>query len=217
MYSMDTPSGWGVALANHFGVHFDVLNRGFSGYTSRAASSILNYYFNPTIIDPVLITLFFGANDSNYNSNQFVSVEDYQHNLADIIQQLKNMFPKVQLLLISPPPVDPQNPKWSFGTGRDNETTILYVNAVQELSAELNLPWVNCYNLMIQHDNWRDFLVDGLHLSDKGNSLLGDELVNLLKSLNKFKKHALRRDFPKYSSIDLMNPDQDIQKFYDEV
>ena len=61
-------AGWLSLLAGRLGRRADVLNRGYSGYTTRWALELLPHVFAELEAScanrRVLVTVFFGANDS---------------------------------------------------------------------------------------------------------------------------------------------------------
>ena len=66
------PQGWGAGLAHAFQRKVDVLNRGYSGYTTRLARAMFDHVFPPTMYQDgtkhLFVTLFFGANDGALTS-----------------------------------------------------------------------------------------------------------------------------------------------------
>ena len=59
------PGGWASVLADAYTRKVDVINRGYSGYTSRWAVHLLDQVFPPqAAADVQLATVFFGANDA---------------------------------------------------------------------------------------------------------------------------------------------------------
>lgn len=63
------PGGWAAALADTYTRRVDIVNRGYSGYNSRWALTLLDHVFPPTAAgaaaaDVRLATVFFGANDA---------------------------------------------------------------------------------------------------------------------------------------------------------
>ena len=69
----------------------DVVNRGFSGYTTRWAVPALPHVFTPA--DNVkLVTIFFGANDScieSLNPRHHVPLPQYTKNIESILKFLR--------------------------------------------------------------------------------------------------------------------------------
>lgn len=59
------PGGWAAALADRYQRRVDVINRGYSGYTSRWALQLLDRVFPSAAAAPVsLAVVWFGANDA---------------------------------------------------------------------------------------------------------------------------------------------------------
>ena len=69
-------------LSDHLQRRCDVVNRGFSGYTSRHILSHLDAIATPDLLDgAVCATVFIGANDANdeeVNPHQHVPVNEYK-------------------------------------------------------------------------------------------------------------------------------------------
>ena len=102
-------SGFGCFLAHRYARRADVVNRGFSGYTTRWAVPALPHVFTPS--DNVkLVTIFFGANDScieSLNPRHHVPLPKYAKNIESILTFLREMYgADLKLLLITPPPID---------------------------------------------------------------------------------------------------------------
>ena len=99
--------GWGARVADHFQRRLDVINRGFSGYTSPWINVALPEIFSSLVgIDAV--TIFLGANDAALplNHRQHVPLEMYKSYLSEIISQLLDRsIPKHHVIVITPPPL----------------------------------------------------------------------------------------------------------------
>ena len=79
-FGWDGGTGWVSLLSSAYSRRADVLNRGYSGYTSRHAVDLLPRVF-PAVADEsncLFATVFFGANDSalpgEQEPNHFVEV-----------------------------------------------------------------------------------------------------------------------------------------------
>jgi hypothetical protein len=94
--------------AAHFETKADIVNRGFSGYTTELALEVaFNFAFGNVAADPLCVVVFFGANDSALPiSNQHVPVEAYRKNLSTIVERLRAKWPDVAILIVSPPPIN---------------------------------------------------------------------------------------------------------------
>jgi len=74
--------GWVSRLANMYTARCDVVCRGFSGYNTNLAVSVLPHVFpifpEPPPHSPLLATVFFGANDASFDSfDQHVPIGTY--------------------------------------------------------------------------------------------------------------------------------------------
>jgi len=143
--------------------------------------------------DAVLYTVFFGANDASdfeKNRRQHVPLEEYKDNLKEIVKQISSKTERI--IIIGAPPVDHQK-RLDFqvqrygdkATGELERTLELaeaYSNAAEEVSEELNLPFLDLWEKMQLEDvdNWARFLSDGLHFSPDGNRLVGKLLLQCI-------------------------------------
>ncbi|EGE81965.2 GDSL Lipase/Acylhydrolase [Blastomyces dermatitidis ATCC 18188] len=97
------------ALQHDYIRRFDIINRGFSGYTSEQALAIFPCFFPPVQKARVrLMTVFFGANDAVLPGfQQHVPLNLYRENLIKILTHpLIKAHPETNLLLLTPPPVN---------------------------------------------------------------------------------------------------------------
>lgn len=82
--------GWACALAHHWFRRVDIFNRGYSGYNSRWAVSLLK----EVVLDekPNFITVFFGANDAvDPSVLQHVPLAEYDLNMRKIVLAIKQV------------------------------------------------------------------------------------------------------------------------------
>ena len=88
----------------------DIINRGFSGYTtSQALLAFPQFAPKPEQATVRFLTIFFGANDAclpGSPTGQHVPLKEYTSNLRRLIQMARDAFPGVRIMLISPPPVN---------------------------------------------------------------------------------------------------------------
>lgn len=190
-----TPQGWGAAIADAYQRRADVLNRGYSGYTSRWCLEMLRHgggiMADAGPDDTTrLVTIFLGANDASIedqNPGQHVPLEEYKSNLREIVVITRERAPHAKILLIAPPPVCHaqrlQYQKERFkeeATGRlerTNENAGLYADAVEHVAADMSLPCLNLWKVLQEESNWPEFLSDGLHFSPAGNTLVGAKIL----------------------------------------
>jgi lysophospholipase L1-like esterase len=147
-YSFDPSGGWGAALQHAYQRKADVLNRGFSGYNTRMALSMVDEVLplpssapgsssssssSSPSSRPLLATVFFGANDASDDARrpagkppQGVPVEEFEANVRALAARARLVVDPAAgcVVVISPPPVD--NAAWP---DRDNERVELYTAA----------------------------------------------------------------------------------------
>lgn len=180
--------GWGARLADHLQRRADVINRGFSGYTTRWVKEILSQVFPASAATPQTTVVFLGANDSalpGKESKQHVPLAEYKSSLKDICSYfISNGFssPK-SLILIAPPPVSLS--QWlqvkECELNRENSNTVHYVEAVKQVGEELKVTVLDFFAVITNSGySIESCLSDGLHLSERGSELLAQHLIPLV-------------------------------------
>lgn len=186
--------GWGATLANVYQRRADIINRGYSGYNT---TFYLQLPFEPLPCDQSLVLIFFGANDASLrdqNPHQFVSLEDYQANLKELIKRVQRHYPHcggTNIMLVTPPPVQHEQrlqfQKKRYGekaTGvleRTLDNTGRYAHACQTVALETGLPCLNLYEQMLREPNWDTFFSDGLHFSPEGHALVAKLVLEAIE------------------------------------
>ena len=176
-------NGWCAILANHFQRRIDFINRGLSGYTTRWAKTIL-----PQIVHtenrPDLIVLFFGANDAATNALQHVPIDEYATNLSDMCSYLNTVgVNNSSILLVTQPPVCDADWEKSIGlTGeRSYKIAEQYATRVIELGQTRGISVVDVFHGIAGKGDLSNYLSDGLHLSEEGNEVVGEMMVDALE------------------------------------
>ena len=197
--------GWVSLLASAYTRRADVLNRGYSGYNTRHAIELLPRLVNelfPTsdtsvndntneqreksMSDSVLFcTVFFGANDAALPgvSPQHVPLEEYQHNLGQMVGKLQARG--VCIIIFTPPPVDEVRwmAQWDqTESDRLNHVTRTYGVVCKEVAASYGCHVLDVFDLLGGNGcDYSQYLSDGLHLSSSGNVLLYQGLMQLIQ------------------------------------
>ncbi|KAL1560308.1 GDSL esterase/lipase-like protein [Salvia divinorum] len=208
--------GWGSSLANHFARKADVVLRGYSGYNTRWALKVIQKVFPAAGDAPLAVTVFFGANDAALPDRdsgfQHVPLDEYKQNLLAIVAYFKKQWPSARIILITPPPVDdnarllyPFVEKPSGRPERTNEAAGQYAKQCLDVAAECGLPAIPLCEKMQQLPDWKPLLSDGLHLSQKGNKFVFDEVINILAK-EQISLETLPADFPLICEIDPNDP-----------
>lgn len=155
------------ALRNAYIRKLDVVNRGFSGYTTPLALRVL-----PEILPLVgrngdrgvdagngdvkvrLLILFFGANDACLpGQRQHVPVTVYRESLKGIVKYVQGVEKAAKVVLVTPGPVD----EWQLDEGglrkqRTAVNTKLYADVAREVAREMGDKGVKVVDL------WRAFM-----------------------------------------------------------
>ncbi|XP_057433272.1 GDSL esterase/lipase At5g45920 [Lotus japonicus] len=212
---------WGASLANHFARSVDVVLRGYSGYNTRWALKVLDRVFPASEggdggTAPVAVTVFFGANDASlpdrYSAFQHVPIHEFKHNLRSIVSFFKKQWPTTHVLLITPPPIDDdarvrypfvENPQGL--PERTNEAAGEYARACVAVAGECEIPVVDLWTKMQQSPDWKDYLSDGLHLTQGGSQVVCEEVIRKLRDKG-LSRESLPAELPLLSDIDPSDP-----------
>ena len=100
---------WVALLADLYQRKCDIINRGFSGYTTQSIKIFVPRLLTENLVcGNVATVVLLGANDSNLkelNGAQHVPLEQYKNNLREIIDTLnKKGIATSKILLVPPPP-----------------------------------------------------------------------------------------------------------------
>ncbi|KAF8408252.1 hypothetical protein HHK36_007400 [Tetracentron sinense] len=209
---------WALFLLHHlFPLVFDCL---FVDIRDSPCQGPL-YAIESDIKPPVAATIFFGANDAalsgRTSERQHVPVEEYKENLRRIVHHMKECSPTMLVVLITPPPVDEEGRKEYarslYGEKamelpeRTNEMTGVYAKQCVELAKELGLPFIDLWSKMQETEGWqKQFLSDGLHLTEEGNAVVHKEVVGVFNEAW-LCASEMPNDFPHHSEIDGKNPE----------
>ncbi|MGK3741187.1 MAG: lysophospholipase L1-like esterase [Bacillariaceae sp.] len=202
--------GWASLLSGSYQRRADVLNRGFSGYNTRHALDLVPKLFpknnddddssTSTYLLPLFCTIFFGANDAALPSTptnsdsgrQHVPKKEYKKNLEKIVLSIRERTgtkssDDLLIIIITPPPVDEETWKNKLGLydhyDRSNLITRDYGEVAKMVGSSLNCPVLDTWELLCGNDLdvYKSHLSDGLHLSDSGNQLVYEGLMQIIK------------------------------------
>jgi lysophospholipase L1-like esterase len=216
--------GWASILSDAYRRKADVLNRGFSGYTTRLLMPVAARIFSALDADgvrPALTTLFLGANDANQDAgrtpSQAVPLSEFEARLTHLAVEAATRSDA--LILIAPGPVDDR--RW---TTRSNAAVATYSDAVARVATTVRArlgdaaPPIACVSLFelagapcverssLERDAaapWLDLLSDGLHLSPSGNALLAAALLDTIATAApRVSPSSLALDYPLWLNIE---------------
>ncbi|KAK9450292.1 SGNH hydrolase-type esterase domain-containing protein [Limtongia smithiae] len=176
----------GPALQNLYTRKFDIIQRGYGGYTSehavRMIDKLITQETTPTTKVKLMI-VFFGTNDSVMPSNkaQHTPIEKYKDNLRYITHAAQAA--DIKVILIGAGPYNDH--QWTITRpGVNDRTTIRareYCDAAFDVAKELDIPFVPMWNLIMNDIGYdgtgplpglregsaknplTKYLVDGLH------------------------------------------------------
>ena len=194
-FGVDGNVGWASLLASDYVRRADVLNRGFSGYTTRHALEMIPRVFGkPTEEGILFCTIFFGANDASLPRQlQHVPLEEYEENLVKIIKSIREHTdePNLPIIILTPPPIDKFS--WdkycqeNFGDpdgGRNNTTTKTYGETAKAVAKENKCSVLDIFELLGgDGTNYGKHLIDGLHMNQSGNTLIYNGLMKHIRSI----------------------------------
>ncbi|GBF66874.1 isoamyl acetate-hydrolyzing esterase [Trichophyton mentagrophytes] len=201
------------AIRNHSDIgtdyvrKLDVLNRGFSGYTSSQGLNVLPQFFPPPHVAKVrMMTVFFGANDAVLPpGDQYVPLEKYVQNLKAIIQHPVVRYGGTKIVLLTPPPVNEyQLTAFDLSKGvtplsRSANNTKLYADACREVGKSLHVAIADIWSAFMREAGWVEgqpiagskeipenpklasLLIDGLHFSGDGYKVMYDEVLRAIR------------------------------------
>lgn len=206
--------GWGGLLSHAYQRKADVLNRGYSGYNTTWALHGMHKVLPPGGPAPLLLTIFFGANDAALSngsaSRQHVPLDCFGANLREMVARGRAAGAR-HLVLITPPPVyAPDRVKCNkerYGLEgmpeRTNEEAGRYASVCKEVAAELGVPVLDLWTQFQARDGWQTrLLCDGLHLSDEGNTTVYELLQQLVnRQCTGARVEELTLDLPLHSDI----------------
>jgi len=224
-HSFDEEGGFGSKLASLLKRKADVINRGFSGYTTATLKLILPRIFNKEYLkDVACLTLCIGANDSWFPTtvdfNPALTVEEYKSNLVEIINfLLKNGLTEEKILLITPPTIELEG--WSkyclenaemqgLSITKTPEHTKKYVDAMVSAGNEMKIKVFDTFELTSRPENMRTAFIDGLHFSVHGANLVYDLIKDDVEQLVRQYRSSDLENFPTYNDINF----NELEKFF---
>ncbi|KAF9274014.1 hypothetical protein BGZ88_003343 [Linnemannia elongata] len=204
--------GWAAQLANAYQRRLDIINRGFSGYTSKQALHLLPQLLplatTPTHSKIQFMTIFLGANDSCLPpSSQHTPLERYEKNLRALIDMVHSptsptYSPHTKIILICPPPVnegpwEKECEQRGMSMNRDWKVTKAYAEVCLSVGREYSerngqgeecqVDVVDTWGIMMkkvegEERTLEEFLKDGVHLASAGNDVIFEEIMKILRT-----------------------------------
>ncbi|TID24582.1 hypothetical protein CANINC_003054 [Pichia inconspicua] len=211
----------GAAIQNAYVRKLQVLQRGFSGYTSREAvpliKSILKHEHDE-VTDSQKIKLayvFFGTNDARLKgtgvNNQHVPIDTYVANMKLIVQEFKKR--NIPLVVITPGLHDQK--LWDkthpedliTGDYRSNKVNKEYQDALKYSIHDT--PILCLYDEMrdwlSKHSNFEadELLCDGIHFTGTGYKIVFDALLQIInENFPEVSPQNMEYRFPLHATLD---------------
>jgi len=163
--------GWVAQLRRYFEANDDydiaVYNQGVSG--DNTDDLLVRFKVECVAREPQIIIFAIGINDSQYiktKDNPRVSLEKFQNNLMELINQAKNFSDKIAFIGLTKIEDEKLMPiPWSTEEKfYDSDNVAKYNAVIEKVSSEHNLPFLNLLDLLELSD-----LDDGLHPNSNGH------------------------------------------------
>ncbi|KAL1964988.1 hypothetical protein VTN77DRAFT_6188 [Rasamsonia byssochlamydoides] len=200
--------GFSAALQNAYARRLDVINRGFSGYTTAHAIKVLPKFFPPPQRARIrFMTIFFGANDAVLPPYaQHVPLSQYKENLKAIVEHPMVRAQNPKIIILTPPPINEYqleifDAEKGFPTpSRAASNTRLYADACREVANSLGIPVVDIWTAFMKAAGWQEgqplagskdiprndilegLFTDGLHFSGEGYKIMFDEVMKVIQA-----------------------------------
>ncbi|KAJ7961238.1 GDSL esterase/lipase CPRD49-like [Quillaja saponaria] len=184
--------GWGAILAHLYARKADILVRGYCGWNSRRALQVLDKVFpKDAIVQPELVIVYFGGNDSMgahpSGLGQHVPLHEYIENMRKIAIHLKSLSDNTRIIFLSTPPVNEAKIRETLSDlftqiDRTSESCRIYSEACLELCQEMDVKVIDLWTALQKMDDWSNVcFTDGIHLSSMGSQIVVKEILKVLK------------------------------------
>ncbi|KAJ3237656.1 hypothetical protein HDU78_003992 [Chytriomyces hyalinus] len=197
--------GYSGLLRNEYNHKMDTIVRGFLGLNTREALSFVAPVLRSTSpssphAKTALMLIMLGSNDATQPTvpAAHIPIPEYKDNLKKIITSVQKLSPGTRVVLVTPPfmSVEMMMHRTKAGLKQYRDECL---KAAKEIRAD-GTPW-SAANFTVM-DSWdallggdglgdkdydlvsvRDLFEDGLHLSAKGNSVLGKALIAKIRDV----------------------------------
>ena len=168
-----------------------IVSGDYSAQESAVASYSMSYYYQDrlNLLKSVdfnkvkIVTLNHGTNDYTASVTPTLFKEKY----IEAVSKFQSAFPHINVVIITPTWRCWLNDDKSFnedGNIRQYSSYTLpdYVNAAEEISKEMNIPFIDVYNIGINKYNWSNFFSDSdtTHQNENGRRKLAQVISRAL-------------------------------------
>lgn len=216
----------GPALQNAYARKLQILHRGFSGYTSRDAVSLVKLILKsefdqmPETKKIKLAYVFFGTNDArakgkSSENNAHIPLDKYLSNMKEVVEEFKKR--NIPLIVVTPGyhdqiMWDKTHPEDLItGDLRSNEINKMYQDIIKDnikdtpvlcLYDEMT-QWIETSNSQkAKSGDYSELLSDGIHFSGTGYKILYDGLIRLIKeNFEHLSPEYMPYRFPHYTEL----------------
>ncbi|XP_031487047.1 GDSL esterase/lipase CPRD49 [Nymphaea colorata] len=213
--------GWGATLADIYSRKADIVLRGYSGWNSSRAVEVIDQVFpKDAVIQPSLVIVYFGGNDSMGGHpsglGPHVPLPKYVENMKRIASYIKGLSEKTRVIFLTCPPVNEEKVKQLSSDllselVRSNESCQKYSEACVELCREMEVEVIDLWTAIQRKDDWAtSCLTDGMHLSAEGSDIVVEEILKVLREAKwepSLHWRSLATEFSEDSPYDLVAAD----------
>jgi len=156
------------------------INSGLNGDTTRWALKRIEKDVLRHNAD--IVTILFGSNDCAPSDYYYVTPYEFEQNMRKMIEVIESVNPKVQVVLITVPPVDDT----VFMPYTTNSRIIPYNDIIRKIAEEKYLPLcdLSAYLIFVSGGNTDEYLQeDGSHLTEKAYIAFAECLYDTIKNL----------------------------------
>ncbi|KAJ2458073.1 isoamyl acetate-hydrolyzing esterase [Coemansia sp. RSA 2424] len=181
--------GWISQLAFAYIRRFDVVNRGFSGFTTRWVLPLMPQVLAPS--KPKILTILFGSNDALLPSHpRHVPIDEFKSNIERMLAMVAEASPETKVILITPPSLGVKlYATYDKDTFRTFECVKKYADVVRDIAREQSVACADLWTAVEtkakeiggELDGYDSFSYDGVHLNAGGNDLLFSLLMQTIK------------------------------------
>ncbi|KAJ2891281.1 isoamyl acetate-hydrolyzing esterase [Coemansia aciculifera] len=191
----------------------DVVNRGFSGYTSRWVLPLMSDVLSASQPKPRILTILLGSNDSLLPAHpRHVPIDEFEANIRSMVTTVAELSPETKVILITPPSLGEKlYATWDKDAFRNHATVKAYADVVRSIASELSLPCADLWTAVEtktkeiggEFDGYDSFSYDGGHFNAGGNDLLFEVLMQTIKQdLPELHRSSIPLVVPYHKEID---------------
>jgi len=158
----------------------NIINSGINGDTTREA--VKRLFDDVLRNEPDIVTILYGSNDCAPSDYGYRTIVEFENNLDIIISRIREISPKTEIIMITPPPVD----ETVFMPWTTNKRIEPYCQMIKEKAKEYDCIFLDFNKIFSEEskDNLEEYLQeDGCHLSEKGYICFYESLYPIIEKL----------------------------------